>query len=145
MGNTWSIPGGALDYGETPIQAALREGREETNLPDDCTEGDNPLIIVREEIALLQHPNWKYTTVIADVMRDFEPKLPIGGASWESRAVEWVAIDEVGDGTRKLHPAFLDAWSTLYAMVTRRDRTFTRHEDTDGETHVESSVDELTA
>ena len=31
QGNLWGIPGGKLDKGETPLQAVLREVKEETN------------------------------------------------------------------------------------------------------------------
>lgn len=117
----WGIPGGALEYGETPRQAAIREASEEVSLPLDCAEGDNPLIAVREEIALASHEAWNYTTFIADVLRDFEPRR--SPDDLESFSVEWVPIDQVGVGrTSPLLPAFLDAWPTLRAMIQRADR-----------------------
>lgn len=127
--DTWAIPGGALDFGETPQQAAIREGMEETSLPASCLEGENPLIIVREEVALTQHQAtptnlWKYTTFIADIRGEFEPSIPKG--DHESTAVDWVAIDEVDDGSRVLHPGFADGWKTLREMILRQDRPTVR-------------------
>lgn len=123
QGNTWSIPGGALDHGETPLQAALREGAEEVCLPAGCAEGDDPLVVVRELAVLTDHGAWRYTTVVADVMGDFEPARPPG--DYESLAVEWVRVGDVADGERRLHPAFADAWGTLREMITRADRPTT--------------------
>ncbi|KAL1874443.1 hypothetical protein Daus18300_003461 [Diaporthe australafricana] len=117
----WGIPGGALEYGETPRQAAIREASEEVSLPFDCARGDSPLIAAREKIVLARHEAWKYTTFIADVLRDFEPRMPPD--DFESFSVEWVPIDQVGVGRfSPLLPAFLDAWPTLRAMIQRVDR-----------------------
>lgn len=131
--NTWSIPGGALDFGETPVQAAVREGVEETSLPADCLEGENPLLMIRETVALTRHPlggadgrEWVYSTVICDVRGEFEPRLSTGVHGGESTAVEWVPIDEVEDGKRVLHPGFRDGWRTLKEMVLRVDRPSVR-------------------
>lgn len=135
--NTWSIPGGALDKGESYLQAALREGMEEVQLSAKLTEGDNPLLVVRESVTLTDHGAWKYVTIIVDVIRDFEPKVPPGDA--ESLAVEWVPLDEVT--TRKLHPAFRDAWPTLREMITRQDRPTTASQDDDAPADGEEEVD----
>jgi len=34
----WALPGGRLDHGETPIDAALRETDEEVEVPDEAPE-----------------------------------------------------------------------------------------------------------
>ncbi|KAK2613616.1 hypothetical protein N8I77_000520 [Diaporthe amygdali] len=115
---TWAIPGGALDYGEMLRQGAIREASEEVSLPLDCTEGDDPLIVIREETTLTDHGYWRYTTFIADVLREFNPTRPAGEA--ESISVEWVPIDLVGLGrVSPLLPAFRDAWPTLRGIIQR--------------------------
>jgi 8-oxo-dGTP pyrophosphatase MutT (NUDIX family) len=41
FGGTWGIPGGAIDTGETAVEAALRETMEETGVdPSDVTTGE---------------------------------------------------------------------------------------------------------
>lgn len=119
----WAIPGGARDNGETFRQTAIREASEEISLPLNCTEGPNPLVVVRREVTLLDHAVWKYVTLIADVRGNFEPRRRPGDA--ESLSVEWVPIEQVGvKGGRifPLLPAFLEAWPTLLEMVREMDR-----------------------
>lgn len=118
---SWSTPGGARDYGETYRETALREASEEISLPLNCTQGPNPLIVIRHEVALLDHSVWKYVTVIADVVSDFEPARRPGDT--ESLSVEWVPIDQVGHGRFfPLLPAFWEAWPQLLEIL-RQDES----------------------
>lgn len=104
-GGTWAMPGGALDEGKTPRQAAIREASEEVGLPRDCADGLDPTIIIWYEHAFLDHGTWKYTTVIANVVKPFEPAAPQGDT--ESLEVKWVAVKDVE--TLPLHPSFEQA------------------------------------
>ncbi len=83
-GGTWAIPGGAIDEGETPLEAALREFAEEIGpLPDAY------------EVAELHeddHGGWSYWTVILDVAHRFDPP-PVH--SWETDDVRWISSSEV--------------------------------------------------
>jgi 8-oxo-dGTP pyrophosphatase MutT (NUDIX family) len=85
--------------GESPEDAALREAEEEAGI-------DRQGVRLRES-RVLQHPDWSYTTVIADEI------LPIHPAVTDAESVElrWVPIDEVTD--LPLLPAFADAWPRL--------------------------------
>lgn len=107
-----------MDPGETPRQAALREANEEISLPTDCTQGSNPLVVMRRDMMEADHISWKYTTFVGDVMRPFDPRRPPGDT--ESVAVEWAPIDQVGKSGGKyfpLLPAFWEIWDTLREMV----------------------------
>ncbi|KAG8166727.1 hypothetical protein KVR01_002416 [Diaporthe batatas] len=119
---SWALPGGVLDYGETPKQAALREAEEEISLPRNADEGNDPLITIRQQAALFDHGQWRYTTFIADVNRRFLPKRP--PQDTEGIAVAWAPIDEVGvQGGRffPLHPAFWNDWEKLRDMIRAMD------------------------
>ncbi|GIG40355.1 NUDIX domain-containing protein [Cellulomonas phragmiteti] len=99
QGGTWGLPGGAREPDEDAVQAALREAREEA--------GVEPHVVAVRGEHLLQHPDWSYTTVIADAVAPFTP----AATDAESIAVAWVALDEVVD--RPLLTAFADAWPLL--------------------------------
>lgn len=127
---SWAIPGGSRDYGESYRQTALREANEEVSLPLNCTEGPNPLVVVRREVTLTDHAVWKYVTFIADVVGDFEPTRPPRDV--ESVSVEWVPIEQVGvRGGRffPLLPAFWEAWEPLLAHVREMDQPVLRLRD----------------
>jgi 8-oxo-dGTP diphosphatase len=86
MGGTWAIPGGALAYGEGPVEAALREFREETGMslsPDGVAQ-------VHED----DHGGWSYWTVVMDLDERFA--LPTG-LNWETADVRWVPQHELDD------------------------------------------------
>lgn len=104
QGGTWGLPGGAREPDETAVEAALREAHEEAGV-------DAAAVAVRGE-HVLTHPDWSYTTVLADSLAPaFEPAV----TDAESVEVAWVPLDDVAD--LPLLPAFADAWPTLRARV----------------------------
>jgi 8-oxo-dGTP pyrophosphatase MutT (NUDIX family) len=83
-GGTWAIPGGAMDEGETPLEAALREFSEEVG----------PLTASYEIVQMHEddHGGWSYWTVVLDVDHRFDPP-PVH--SWETDDARWISRDEV--------------------------------------------------
>ena len=96
-GGTWSIPGGAVEPSESPVEAALREAVEELglDLEDVAVRGSR----------VATCGGWPYETVLAE---------PTPGAGLrlhdrsESAGHRWVPASDV-DALR-LHPAFRLAW-----------------------------------
>ena len=106
QGGTWGIPGGALAPGESAPQGALREAAEEAGVPADG---------VRVwASSVLHHPDWTYTTVLAEAARPFTPTA----TDAESLELAWVGVDDVP--SRSLLPAFGAAWPNLRRLLGRR-------------------------
>jgi 8-oxo-dGTP pyrophosphatase MutT (NUDIX family) len=103
QGGTWGVPGGARMPGESAEDAALREAAEEAGI-------DRRAVQLRES-RVLQHPDWSYTTVIADEI------VPVHPAVTDAESVElrWVPVDEVD--SLPLLPAFADAWPRLRERI----------------------------
>lgn len=112
-GGTWGIPGGALDEGENPGQGALREASEEVGLPQGCADGLDPTVVILSEKAFMDHGAWKYTTVFAELLKQFEPSVPQGDT--ESLEVKWVPIEDVEK--LPLHPAFEQSWPEVRCIL----------------------------
>lgn len=105
-GDTWGLPGGAVDHGESAVQGALREAHEEAGIPAS---------IVRPRVTwVLDHGDWSYTTVVADALERVTPTV----TDAESADVRWVPLDEVAD--RPLLPAFAAALPALTELIRRR-------------------------
>lgn len=83
-GGSWAIPGGAIDEGETPLEAALREFGEEV--------GPLPASYEVAELHEDDHGGWSYWTVVLDVDHRFDPP-PVH--SWETDDVRWIGAHEV--------------------------------------------------
>lgn len=103
MGGTWGVPGGARNRDETPLEAAVREFREEVH--GDLAE--YTLLGVHEQDLRV----WRYDTFIARL-----PALtPFRPGNSESAEVRWVPVDSTA--SLPLLPPFRDAWPRLYANL----------------------------
>jgi len=84
--NTWSLPGGSVDPGETPEQAAKREVYEEIGF--DLEDRPLKLIYVNEVHA----PRFKFYTYACTIKHEFKPKL-----NYESSDYIWCDLDNMPD------------------------------------------------
>ena len=128
-GDTWALPGGAIDSGETPAEAAARETFEEAGIPasavrvrgERVTSRMSGVPCPRTRIGSLLHDGslpggmsrsrsieWTYTTVFADVPHALDTV-----ANHESVELRWVPQSEVAGFN--LMPAFASAWPSLRA------------------------------
>ena len=102
-GGTWSVAGGAIDEGESPLDAALREASEEVGeLPDE-------LRLLGQHV-FAPADDWQYTTAVVEVDDHFGMSI-----NFETDAVVWVPCDLVDH--RPLHRGFAAAWPHLRAIV----------------------------
>lgn len=108
-GGTWSVPGGAIEPGEQPVDAALREAEEEAGIrAEDLT--------VARVLTGTDHGTWSYTYVLAEADRPARDLLRSAGAtSWEADRTTWVDLDQVA--SYRLHPGLREAWPRLHDLL----------------------------
>jgi mutator protein MutT len=99
---TWAFPGGAIDPGETAIDCAIREAREELDIRRTA-------FTVTHTVLGLDHGVWRYTYVLAVLVPDV-PTIRLR-LNWETDEAAWVPVDQVD--TLPLHPDLRAAWPTL--------------------------------
>ena len=117
-GDTWGIPGGARDFTETPIQAALRETHEECAIAPQDVEVLDARVTAGPYPAAGDLPGeWTYTTVLART-RTGAP-LPTT-ANEESYELRWVPFEEVE--SLPLLAAFRHAFPALRESVEALNR-----------------------
>lgn len=104
-GGTWSNPGGAIGWSETPLEGALREFEEETAI------GAGNLDVVGSIVR--DHGDWRYTTFAARC----ETAEPVPND--ESLALEWAPLDGLLEGRldRPVHPAFAEDLPRLAEVI----------------------------
>lgn len=102
-GDTWGIPGGAMDEGEDAATAAIREANEEAGVPKGVLQ---PLFEHRQDLGF-----WSYTTCVMKVTESFEPVLD----DPESQALEWIPLQMVE--SLELHPGFAKTWPELRERI----------------------------
>jgi 8-oxo-dGTP diphosphatase len=98
QGGTWSIPGGARERGESAVQAALREAREEMAIRSGDVEVRSTYVV--------NCGGWAYETVLAVAAGE----VHLAHLS-ESVAHVWATPEEVGG--MKLHTGFRGAWESV--------------------------------
>ncbi|MFC4554114.1 NUDIX domain-containing protein [Georgenia faecalis] len=105
-GGTWGLPGGAVGPDESAVEGAVREAVEEVGLPPEAVR---PRATWR-----LQHPDWSYTTVLAEAVAEFEPAV----TDAESLETRWVPVADLAD--LPLLPAFGASLPDLRPLLGRR-------------------------
>lgn len=85
--NTWGTWGGAIDRGESPEVAVLRELSEEAGF--EAPVDTIPLFVFRHE------SGFRYHNFLITAAREFEPRI-----NWETEAFAWF---EFGDWPRPAH------------------------------------------
>lgn len=104
-GGTWGIPGGALSGTESAVAGGLREAVEEAGLVTSAVR-------VRADRVLV-HPDWSYTTVVAEAVAAWDPSV----TDAESHELAW--IDLAAADAHRLLPAFAAALPELRTMLRR--------------------------
>lgn len=80
--NTWGTWGGAIDNGENPKDATLREIEEEAGYDGE--------ILSIEHLTTFKDKSFKYDTFLVLVPREFEAKL-----DWENSRAEWFDLNDL--------------------------------------------------
>lgn len=106
-GGTWAVPGGALDVGETPLQAALREAGEEAAVTASSVRPRHAWTI--------DHGTWAYTTMITDAVGPLSPQRLDG----ESEELRWVRVRDVA--SLPLHSGFAVGWPHVEPLLHRHE------------------------
>jgi 8-oxo-dGTP diphosphatase len=103
-GGQVSLPGGAIEPGESIEEAALREAHEEAGL--DAGQ------VTTGELVVVDHGPWSYTYVLAGTAT----RTHLEPSDLETEDLAWVPVAEVAG--YPLHPLFEEAWPGLRDLVT---------------------------
>ncbi len=104
-GGTWSCPGGAIDRGESTLEAGMRESAEEVGEPPARWRHLG-------EVVFAPSPDWSYTTAVVEVTARFGASL-----NFETSEVKWVAVEDVA--AMELHSGFAATWPAVRAVIER--------------------------
>ena len=106
-GGTWAVPGGALDVGESPLHAALREAGEEAAVAAASVRPRHAWTI--------DHGTWAYTTLVTEAVGPINPQRLDG----ESQELRWVRVGDVT--SLRLHSGFSAGWRHVEPLLRRHE------------------------
>jgi 8-oxo-dGTP diphosphatase len=106
-GGTWAVPGGAIDVGETPLEAALREAREEAAVGAASVRARHAWTV--------DHGTWAYTTLVTEAVGPISPQRLDG----ESEELRWVRVRDIA--TLPLHSGFAAGWPRVQPLLARHE------------------------
>ena len=92
---TWTIPGGGVEPGEMPIEAAEREAREEVGCPSG-------LELVPSGVT--RRGDFSFHNFLCLVPREFRPRI-----NWEISDAVWFSLDELPSPLHPVVASLLDA------------------------------------
>ena len=102
---TYGTWGGAIDGSESPLQAVLRETREEAGI-EVAAEQAQPLFVFRHQDI------FEYHNFVVEVDDEFEPEL-----NWENAGFVW---SEFGAWPDPLHPGVIELMAHAPSFQTLR-------------------------
>jgi 8-oxo-dGTP diphosphatase len=110
-GRCWASAGGAIEPGESALEAAVREAREELTGLDHLATSEPHIAECASGCG------WTYTTYPAQMTSE-AGRLPVvrvsRANSWETLSVRWFGVDEL---PADLHPGFRAGWPELRARI----------------------------
>ena len=104
----WSFPKGHQEDGETDIETAIRETKEETNLDVKIVD-DEPI-----KTGYLVHGGTAYKEILLFVAKPLNDEIK--KQEDEVEEVQWVRIDEAG---KYFDDYYSDAWSELLNRLNK--------------------------
>lgn len=104
-GDTWGIPGGAIESGESAQAAAWREAQEELDglSPDDLTLAGTHVD---------DHGGWSYSTIVMDAAEMFT----VSGINFETgrEGCRWMTAQEAQ--AARMHPGLASSWAKVLRL-----------------------------